>query len=176
MKPDFLKILSIDSLRATADLAVEAVGNNPEYFKEVLNIACNNKSPVNWRAVRVIEFVTEQNPKLFFPYVNKYAKLFPSFKTDGFKRSFPKIFTYCKNKLNKENKVILIDTCFKYLSSGFEPIAVRVNCMQLLYELSKDIPEITGELQAAIEFQYDDEGAAYRARANMILKKIAKQK
>lgn len=172
MKPDFLKILSMDSLRITADIVTEAVGNNPKYFKEVLDIVTNSKSPLNWRAARVIEFCSDSYPELFTPYIDKFVKLFPTFETPGLKRSFPKIFKNSMNNLSEENKGILIDACFKYMLSGFETIAVRVNCMNFLYYLSKEIPEITGELHAAIKFRYDDESKAYKARARMILKKM----
>ncbi len=172
MLPDFKKILSIDSSRVTANLVVDAVGGNESYFKILMDAFYNEKSPINWRALRVIDICTDNNSDLFVPYVNKTAGIYPDYKEGAIKRILPKLFSKHVDKINQENCGILINTCFEYLLSGSEAVAVKVNCMQLLYELSKRVPEIRGELQAAIEFHYDEGTTGYKSRAKKILKEL----
>lgn len=174
MSPDFYKLLSIDSLRKTADLTAEAVGENPIFFDEVMQIALSDNIPQNWRAVRVIDLVSSKYYDLFIPYVNEIAQKFTSFRNVGQKRGLSKILIKYTNKLSENNTVNLIETCFKYLMSGKEAIAVKIYCMQILYEMSKLNKDIIGELEAVILYKLDDETPAFKARARMILKKICK--
>lgn len=155
MKPNFQTILNSDSLRITADIAVEAISNNPDYFEEVINMSLNSKSPMNWRSSRVIALSVLKYPKLFIPYVNKIAQLFSSFKDDGLKRSYSfALSKYCEY-LNEKSQADLIEICFDYMLSN-EKVAVKYNCLKLLYEMCKIIPELKGELQAAIDFNISE--------------------
>ncbi len=151
MKPNFQNILNSDSLRATANIAIEAVGAVPEYFKEVLDISLETKPPINWRAARVIALTVDDYPELFIPYVNKIAHLFPSFKNDGLKRSFALILSKYVTHFNEESQADMIEVCFKYMLSD-EKMSVKYNCMKVLFEMTKIIPELKGELQAAIDY------------------------
>ena len=155
MKPNFQSILNSDSLRVTADIAVEAVGDVPEYFKKVLDISLETKQPINWRAARVLALSAEQYPELFVPYVNKIAHLFFGFKNDGLKRSFALILSKYVTHFNEESQADMIEVCFNYMLSG-ETMAVKYNCMKVLYEMTKIIPELKGELLAVIDFNISE--------------------
>ncbi len=169
---NFENILN-NSSRFTADLTVEKVGNNPKHFKSILYLTLNKDSPINWRAARVVVLASKKHPELFEPYANFIAEKFPTFKTAGLKRVFPIALAYHINKISDKNKIQLIDTCFKYTISEKEDIAVRVNCMQLIYEIQKDIPELSIELKLTIELiLQESESHALKARAKMILKKL----
>ncbi|MCF6364939.1 MAG: hypothetical protein L3J35_01940 [Bacteroidales bacterium] len=155
MPPKFKNILS-NSLRVTMDIAAETVGKNPQYFKEILNISLNEKPPINWRASRVIALCTDKYPDLFIPYVNKIAQLFPSFKNDGLKRSYAYVLSKYVKYFNEDNQAGLIEICFNYMLSD-EKVAVKYNCMKLLFEMTEIIPELKGELQAAIGFNISED-------------------
>ena len=155
MKPNFQTLLNSDSLRATADIATEAIADVPEYFKEVLDISLEAKPPVNWRAARVVALSAEKYPELFVPYVNEIAQLFSDFSNDGLKRSYAWLLSKYVNYFNEDSQYDLIEVCFNYMLSD-EKIAVKYNCMKLLYELCKIIPEINGELLAAIDFNISE--------------------
>lgn len=169
MKPNFKKILS-NSLRITMDIAAEAVGNNAVYFKEVLTISLKEKPPLNWRASRVIALCVDKHPDLFIPYVNTIAQLFSNFKNDGLKRSYAYALSKYVKHFNEESQADMIEVCFNYMLSD-EKIAVKYNCMKVLYEMTKIIPELKGELQAAIDFNLS-EGIF---RMNGAIKKIYKK-
>jgi len=150
MKPDFKKIL-FDSSKLTIDIAAETTGNNPDYFKEVLDLASAEEAPLNMRASRVIVSVCEKYPDLFLPYVNITAKNFPKFKTDGQKRAFAYVLSKYVKNIEEDNRAVLIETCFDYLFSN-EKVAVKYNCLILLFEFTKIYPELKNELLAAIDF------------------------
>lgn len=171
MKPDFFKILSIDSSRATADLAVEAVSNVRDYFEEVMNICLKEKAPLNWRAARVIALCSSKNFDLFLPYADKIAQLFVRFENDGLKRIFAGLLSEYAHVLNGESQSILLDSCFKIMLSD-EKIAVKYNAMKLLYKLSEVIPEIKGELSAVIDFNISEGIFRFNGEIKRIYKAI----
>ena len=155
MKPNFQNILNSDSLRATADIATEAIADNPEYFKEVLDISLDAKPSVNWRAARVVALSAEKYPELFVSYVNEIALLFSEFKNDGLKRTYAWLLSKYADYFNEDSRSELIEVCFNYMLSD-EKIAVKYNFMKLLFEMCKRIPEFKGELSAAIEFNISE--------------------
>ena len=172
MKPNFNKILG-DSLRITIDIATEAVGNNPIYFKEVINLSLKSKSPTNMRASRVIALVIDRFPNLFIPYTNKIAQLFSSFKTDGLKRSYAYALSKNVKHLTEDNKADLIEVCFNYMLAN-EKVAVKYNCMKFLFGMTKIIPELKGELQASIDFNVSEGTFRMNGEIKKIYKQIAK--
>jgi len=170
--PDFIAILGSNSLRKTIDIAAEVAGDNKNNFDEIMDITINKEYPLNMRAIRVIEICSNQYPELFLPYLESSIKQFPSFKIDGVKRVFPKIFSQFIEKISDNGKTILINTCFDYILNKNEASAIRTNCMQLMFDMSKEIPEIKEELKSVLEYIYDESSAAIQARSRMILKKM----
>ncbi len=175
MKTDLLEILKIDSSRLIADMATKVVGKDKTLFQQLLLLMRAEDAPINWRAARVVELVTNKHPSLFSPFANPIAKEFSTYKTDGLKRSLAKVFRKHLAQLTEENTARLIGTCFAYLTSGKEPVAVEVNCMQLLFDFTKLHPEIAPELRATIELllQEKSNSAAFCGRAKQILRKLA---
>ena len=155
MKPNFYNILNSDSSRVSADIATEAIADVLEYFKEVLDISLNAKPPVNWCAARVIALSSEEYPELFVPYANEIAQVYSSFKNDGLKRSYAWLLSRYVNHFNEESQSDLIEVCFNYMISD-EKIAVKYNCMKLLFEMTKIITDLKGELLAALEFNLSE--------------------
>lgn len=169
MKPNFNKILG-DSLRITSEIAAEAVGDNPKYFKELINLSLQEKAPLNWRAARVVLLCIEDYPKLFIPYVNEIAKLFITFKTDGLKRAYAHILSKYIKLIDEDYLSEIIDVCFNYMLSN-QKIAVKYNCMKLLFETSKIFPDLKAELKSSIDFNLTENVF----RMNGEIKKIYKQ-
>ena len=176
MQADFKKILSSDSSRMIAEIAVNAIGNNPEYFDFVLEMSLSEKSPVNWRASRAVELSTEKYPEFFLPHVNKIAELFPVFTTAGLKRSYAKILANYINEISEDNLSVLIDVSFKYLNSDKQDIAVRAYCMLFLYKVCEKIPELANELRDSILLCFPYFSVGLKGAAKKTLKKLDKLK
>jgi hypothetical protein len=171
MKPDFLALLSSDSSRATADITLEAVADNADYFAEIWQIAMSSKPPMNWRAARIIYFCLEKYPALFEPYANETAQKFPNFTNDGMKRGFALALSYAVPYLNMQSIEILVEDSFIKLLSD-EKIAVKYNVSKLLFEICTLLPDLKGELQAAIEFNISSGVFRYNGDMMKILKAI----
>ena len=64
-----------------------------------------------------------------------------------------------------------MDTCFKYVESPTEAVAIKAFSLTVLNNLAKQYPEIIAEIQLLIEEQLPHQTAAFKSRAKVFLKK-----
>ncbi|OFX16394.1 MAG: hypothetical protein A2033_18620 [Bacteroidetes bacterium GWA2_31_9] len=151
MQFDF-DILFIDSSRELADLAVEQIGNNPKVFAELYDYTMLQKKQFAMRSSRVVALLAEKYPTLINPYFEKIIFSLETLKDESVKRNFVwilRIYSWHddENLLGK-----LIDTCFKFLLSEKEAIAVRAHSLAILHKIAKKEHGIIPELLSTIEF------------------------
>ncbi len=63
----------------------------------------------------------------------------------------------------------LMNTCFAYISSAEETVAVKAFSLTVLQNLAKQYPDIRLELKTIIEDRWDMETIAFRTRAKKVL-------
>lgn len=169
--PDFASGL-YDSGRNTADMAVEAVGNNPEHFAFVLNLCFNEPYPLCMRAARVVQLCCEKNPSLILSYLEEVIEKTVKSEVDGVKRNFLKIITELIDFNLVKDNAMLLQTCFDWLISPKEAIAIRYYCIAIIEKFCKYEPELKPEFRASLEFSMDEASAGFRNRAMKALKKL----
>lgn len=144
--------LFVDSSRELADLAVEQIGNNQLAFAELLDFTMLQKKQFAMRSSRVVALLAEKYPDLIKPYFDKIIFSLENLKDNSVKRNFVwilRIYSWHddENLLGK-----LIDTCFKFLISEKEEIAVRAHSLAILHNIAKKEKDIIPELLSTIEF------------------------
>lgn len=144
--------LFVDSSRELADLAVEQIGNNQLAFAELLDYTMLQKKQLAMRSSRVVALLAEKYPDLIKPYFDKIIFSLENLKDNSVKRNFVwilRIYSWHddENLLGK-----LIDTCFKFLLSEKEEIAVRAHSLAILHNIAKKEKDIIPELLSTIEF------------------------
>ena len=169
--PDFASGL-FDSGRNTADMAVEAVGNDPERFAHVLNICFTSSYPLNMRTARVIELCCEKNPLLIQPFLDEVIEKIAVSKTEGVKRGFLKtIAVFIDFRLVKDNGKLL-QIAFDWLASPKEAISVRYYCITIIEKLCKYEPDLIPEFKAILEFSLTESSPGFQNKAIKTLKKL----
>ena len=66
------------------------------------------------------------------------------------------------------------DQCFNFLSSSREAVAVKAFSMTVIYNLTKQLPDLARELRLLIEEQYDLGSAGFKARGRRVLNQLQK--
>lgn len=66
----------------------------------------------------------------------------------------------------------IMDSCFRYISSPDEAVAIKAFSLTVLEKLSHHYPEIKNELKVIIEDRWEHETAAFRSRARKMLKQL----
>lgn len=168
-------LLLQDLSRKHAESIAEMAGKNQSIFDELWELALSDDHPINWRAAWAMDAVWQKTPKLIIPFIPKMWSLLPSLKVDGVKRQFVKIIAEWPLPDNEEQLGILLGTCFDWLVATDEAIAVKVHCMQILYNISIRIPEIVPELKTTIEVAMLEGSPAIVSRGRHVLQRLQKQ-
>jgi hypothetical protein len=170
------ELLKTDSSRAVADMAVIAVGNDPDAFSVAMETCLNAAYPVNMRAARVVSLSVAMHPELMLPYLNVITRHIITQTTDGVKRGLMKAVIDAADIDNIPDSGLLIDHCFGLILDSAKPYAWRVYAMDIVYRASLNIPELAEELQQTLMLIDNDSPCSVRARAGIILKKLGRKK
>jgi hypothetical protein len=158
-----------DSSRALSLLTASMVYEDPSLFGVFIELALQDEKHYAERATRVICICSHSFPELFKPHCSRVIDALKNLTSEGAMRNFLKTLAEVPVKLTKKDKSILLNQCFDYLVSNEYPIAVHVFSMQILYNLSVEIPEIGEELYRILEEKIPDASAGYRSRARRII-------
>lgn len=172
IKEQITELLSTDSSRAVADMAVLAVGNDQAAFDVVFDLCINRPYPVNMRAARVLALSSEKHPELIIPYLGMITGLIISKTTGGVKRGLMKIIIDCVDINDIPDSGLLVDHCFKLILDSEQEYALRVYAMEIVFKTCRIVPDLKFELRQTLEMIEEDSPPSIRARAGMILKKL----
>lgn len=162
----------VDSSRLAADLTVEAVGDNPEYYAQAMALCFKDEYPVSMRAARVAEMSARLYPELAKPYISDIIISLPKIQVDGLKRGFCKLLVNNSIPHNDELEGTLVNFCIKALQSAKETIAVKVYAIDLLEIMTRRYPALKIELIQILESEMDRNSVGFRSKSKKMLKKL----
>jgi hypothetical protein len=163
----------VDSSRFIAETVAANVGDNPVYFKKLMDLAFSGKNKVSMRASRAAIFCVEKHPHLIVPYLNKIIKLLPD--DESVRKNFMKILAETPLDFTEDQLGILVDSCFEMLLNDKFSIANKVYSMELLYKISEIEPGLKIELISAIEEQIPKGSSGIKAIGKGLLKKLYRE-
>lgn len=163
-------LLMIENSRRNTDLVADLVHSKPELFNELIKICLRNEEPVSRRAAWVADAVAEKEPELLKPHLESMTAALTGFGHDGLRRMTLRMLT--RSPLPQKYLGELMRTCFDWLISPYEPVAVKVYSMDILYLMSQDEPELKKELADSIEWRLSEETPGFRAHGRKLLKKL----
>ncbi len=156
------------------EITIQGIEKNPEYYSILMGIALYNKTPKSWRAAYLVDKIHENSPELIIPFIIEIIHQLKVEKHSGKKRHFLKQISL--NKIPKEHFGFLVDYCLKALTSAKERPAVRVNAMQILYNISEIETELKPEILAVIEHEMEYHfTAGIISRGSKLVKKLRNQ-
>jgi hypothetical protein len=163
-----------DSSRALIDLTANMVYDEPSLLKPLIEVSWLNQDPWSNRASRVVSICCCRFPELLKPYASSIIQKFTTLSSEGVIRNYLKIFVEVPIKLSNKHKSILLNSCFDYLSKSYA-VSIKVYSMEILCNLSDEIPDIKRELYNLIEEQLPESSAGFKSRGEKILKKLMKE-
>lgn len=150
---------------------VKWVGQDQQRFKELLTFFLSDDIKLAQRAAWPVSYAVQAHPVLIRNHYNKLIKqLAKPNLPDAVKRNTVRIFqdTAVPERFHGE----LMNRCFGYIESLTEKPAIKAFSLTILYNLSKQYPDIRPELKTIIEDRWENETAAFWSRGRKILKKI----
>lgn len=147
---DFPSILT-DSSRSLMDYTAAMAADDPVLFKELLDLAYRQESPLSMRAARVADLCCERNPELIRPYLVALVRNLPDLKDMSVKRIFMHILIRHSWVEDEEAMGKLVDILFRWLMDDKQAIAIKAYAMMILENISGVLPDLKGELIAVLE-------------------------
>lgn len=157
--------------RNNTDYVTEIILKNPDLFHEAFDLVILNEEPVSRRAIWALDVISEANPSLMLPHLDKLIENFSKFNHDGLKRHTLRILS--RYDIPEDREVEVLEMCFQFLHSDKESIAARFYAMEVLYNLSEKEKDLKHELIAVLEFLPPQKSTGLR---NHILKLLEKLK
>ncbi|MBC7383268.1 MAG: hypothetical protein H7296_09815 [Bacteroidia bacterium] len=131
-------------------LAIVAyIGDDPERFKELLNVFALGNTKLIQRAAWPLSYVAELQPWLVQPQLAFICKLLDKPLHVAVKRNVMRLL----QNFNIPNKLmgIVTDKCFEFLTDKNETIAVKAFSMMVLYHICLKEPDLKNELIPILE-------------------------
>jgi hypothetical protein len=167
---DYSEHLLREHSRATINDIAKAIGSDPAEFKKIIDIIYTAKAPLPQRASWLLAVISRSHPGLIKPYVTQFVNSVSAFKTDGIKRNM--LSALCTQEIPKRSQGKIVTTCFDFILSPSETVAVKVLSLEILSQLIKDHPGLKNELKAAIEDQLPKTTVAFQSKGTKVLKKL----
>jgi len=162
----------------TAGEAVWLAGSameSPEMLNSLVAFTFSENRRLSLRAAWILGKLADKNPEKLLPFLNVIIDGLDRMSDDGTLRCILRIVAVTDpGKIDTDRHGLLADYCFNALNSGGASIAVKAYSMEILYRLVQLYPELTGELVISLSMINESESAGVRARAKMILKKLAR--
>ncbi len=158
---NFRELLLKGNSRSYTDFVADIVSRRPELLNDLWEIYLAIEEPVSRRAAWIIDTASEHKPGWVEPYLPRLIEMLPRFNHDGLKRHALRIIARMPFPPHLEGE--LMDITFRWLLSLTESVAVKMYCIQILYRLSVNEPDILQELYDTIEFQMADGTPGFRS-------------
>lgn len=168
-KEHIINELQLFNIQYLTNVLVE----KPEYNEVFWDLIFNGTGVIPWRSAYVIDKHSEKYPSSIQKYIPIMIEKLPALKEDGLKRHFLRMLQ--RATLPEETLGLLIDVCFRWLSSPGEAIAVRVHAMQIIYDVSQDFPDLKPELVLTLESIIGISNPGIISRASKLLFALRKE-
>ena len=150
---------------------VKWVGSDQERFDELFNLFLHDEYLVVQRSAWPVSYCVQDNPGFIKKH---YSKLLKNLGKKGIheavKRNTVRLLQYVEIPVKFHGQVM--DTCFNFINSATEAVAVKAFSLTVLQNLAKQYPEIINEIKLVIEERWDHETSAFKSRAKNILKEF----
>ncbi len=147
------------------------IGSTPEIYIDLINLAFSKEMPACWRAAWVMDHLSELHPTLPENHIDQLWKNIPD-QADGVKRSILRML--CRYEIPKEQQGVATDLCLDWLVKESVPVAIKVYCMEILLNITREYPDLKEEFIAILEDQMPHNSAGFKARAVKIIKTMEK--
>ena len=148
------------------------VGEDKKRFDDLMKLFLQDEYRVVQRSAWIVKYVADAHPDWIKPYLKKMLEYCRKPVHDAVKRNVIRILEQVE--IPKRLQGLAATICFDFLSSSEEPVAVKVFSMSVLYNITREEPELKGELITLIEGQLEFAKPAFRSRGSKILKMLKK--
>ncbi|WP_420386922.1 hypothetical protein [Roseivirga sp.] len=155
------------------DLMTEYLLKHPEQMPELMEQFFSDQERLVQRSAWVVGTLGQRNKDLIAPYFGQMVSAVRKPKAHvALRRNVMRVLQF--HDVDESLWGELYDVCIRFLEDKEEPVAVKVFAMSTAFRIVKHIPELKGELSAAIENILPEGTAGEKNRGQKILSALAK--
>ncbi|HAZ03158.1 MAG TPA: hypothetical protein DCY97_13470 [Marinilabiliales bacterium] len=169
VKEKLEKQLMAELSRRNTDFIVHWAQNQPGAIKELVEMVLSHQEVVASRAAWVLEKLSGNYSGLLDAHIPKIIKSLSAIPSSSTRRTIAKVLMF--HQIPEESEGELLDFCLRMIEAAKEPVAVKANCMTLVFSLLPKYPELKNEIFALIENQIPYSSPAIYARYHVLKRK-----
>lgn len=146
------------------------IGSDAERFEELMQCFLSKEKRLCQRAAWVVSHCAERYPHLIAPHLKTMIAELKNPLHMAVKRNTVRVLQLVKIPEDLQGE--LVNICFDFLLDAKEAIAVQAFSMTVLYNITKEQPELKDELRVVIEEMIPHGSAGIRSRGRKILKNL----
>ncbi|WP_256012485.1 hypothetical protein [Desertivirga xinjiangensis] len=177
-KEELSKELSVAFTKKRAiELAIIAA-KDPAAVDLLIDLSFHKNQTYAFRASWILDSVFEICPESLEKHAKAFIGSYPKQNNPSCQRHYTRIMMSLSSKpgfldaLPADQIEQIIESSFDWLTREACPVAVQVNCMDVLYNLKGFDPWVAQELEAEIRFLMQNGTAALQSRGKKLLKKL----
>lgn len=150
------------------------IGSDPARFAELIKLVLSGEDPVNKYAAWHISHYMEENPQLLDPHLKPMVEnLGKGERCDSVIRStLSALAKIASIPVDLQGPVLQYS--FDILLDSKKMVSIQVHAMQVVFNISKNEPDLLQELKMVIEERMPHGTTGYKARGRRILGEIRK--
>jgi hypothetical protein len=142
---------------------------------DLIEITLYSRQEIAFRAAWLMESIFDHYQVQFLSTIPQFISAYAEQKNQSCLRHYTKILMSLTSKkigvlLPLQDEIV--EVTFELMIRPETPVAVKVNCMDILYNLRGDYDWLAEELEAQIRFYLKTGSAAMQSRGNRILNKL----
>ncbi|MFY0626630.1 MAG: hypothetical protein JXR07_10055 [Reichenbachiella sp.] len=168
LKTELAKPRSTNQVRKIAAF----IGSDPDLFHELMEVFFGTEHRQTQLAAHIMSHCFDNFKELIEPYIPQLIENLTANPEVSIKRNTVRILQ--DQDIPEEYQGQLYDSCFQYLVSSNEPIAVKAFSMTIAANMASIYPELKNELKPVIEEQILYGSPGLKSRGKKTLKHLMK--
>ncbi|MBI9066427.1 MAG: hypothetical protein JEZ09_03975 [Salinivirgaceae bacterium] len=174
MKEKLRQQLLAELSRRNIDLVTQYACQNPEAINYLVDLVIYNEETVSMRAAWALEKLSEKKNEVIKNRLPDILEILSKITVSGTRRTIAKVLMQYTIPEEFEGK--LFDFCIEMIEAVKEPVAVKANCMTIVFNLLPKYPELKNEIFAIIEDQIPYNSIGFKSRFFVLKRKMNKLK
>lgn len=177
--PELLKILEKNPGKKKVLQLAGLAASTREMTNQLIELTFHSKKEIAFRAAWILDYQLIGSPELMLANLQPFYQAYLIQTNLSCKRHYTKILMHYSHKQRSDilegydlNQII--ETTFEWLINPATPVAVQVNCMDILYNLRAHADWVDEELPAQIAFLLKNGSAAMQSRGKKLIKSLSK--
>lgn len=165
-----LKGLLKENSKAMATGILELIKNQPMLIHELLDLLDSKDISLIQRAAWPLGLLGNDHAHLLSDHIPTMIALLEKPKHNALARNIYRVLQFCE--IPEVYQGVLFELCARDLMDPKKPVAIKIFCMTVAFNISQQHADLKPELKLLIEAGFEGGSAGYKSRSRKILKQL----